>query len=209
MGIIGLILGIVSVIIGAFTSLKWLAIVIAIISIIISGVNIFIRLKNSEKYILSIIGIIIAFLAVVMNAIFIGIGSNSYDLNENGEKLYKIGSIYNGDNLNIKLLSVDTNYNKVSDYLVTPGYNILKVDFEIENRGETNRLFTDGDFKCYSNESECQSFSISSDNMVDITPGAKENVSFYYEIPEDSSSIKLVYDTGDISNGNVSFVVKK
>ena len=106
-------------------------------------------------------------------------------------------------------MSVDTNYNKVSDYLVTPGYNILKVDFEIENKGETNRLFTDGDFKCYSNESECQSFQISSDNMVDIIPGTKENVSFYYEIPEDSSGIKLVYDTGDVSNGNVSFIVKK
>ena len=42
MGIIGIVLGIVSVIIGAFTSLKWLAIVIAIMSIIISGINIFI-----------------------------------------------------------------------------------------------------------------------------------------------------------------------
>lgn len=207
MGIIGLILGIVSVIIGAFTSLKWLAIVIAIISIVLSGVNIFIRLKNSEKYILSIIGVIIALLAIIISIVFLNINNNTR-VNVTDEKVYKVGSTYKEEDLSIKFLSCDTDYSVEDKSYITPGYKVLKMDFEIENKGTVNILFTEKDFKCYSNADECQNFFISNDNFYDIKPGVKETVSYYYEIPIDSNDIKVEYDIGDISKENVMFVIK-
>lgn len=209
MGIMGLILAIAAVIICVFMPFKWLSIAIAIVSLIVSGGNIFVRLKNDEKYMLSVIVIIISIISIVISTLFLTISQeDDSKLNGSNENIYRIGNVYKQEELNIKLVSADTDFGDVDKYYVTPGYKVMKIVFDIENKGETNILFTENDFECYSNDVECQNFYINNNNFCDIKPGNKESVIYYYEIPVDFTDIKIVYKQSDISKPQISFVIE-
>lgn len=139
-------------------------------------------------------------------------GSDVTNLEENNaKKEYNIGEIYEDKNIAIKYVAVDENFTGYSQYAdVKNGYKIIKAEFEAENVGSSDELFSAYDFDCYADGYDCESFwSVENSGFSStLSTGKKAKGSVYYQVPENSNEIKLEYKLNVWTSDKVVFVVK-
>lgn len=137
--------------------------------------------------------------------------SNISNNDSDKDKIYKVGEIYQNNNIAIKYVSLNDNFTNYSQYAeVKKGYKIIKAEFEAENLGTTDEYFSSYDFNCYADGYDCEDFWSVDDSTFGSTlsKGRKTKGAVYYMVPKDSKEIILEYDVNAFTGEKVKFKVK-
>lgn len=123
---------------------------------------------------------------------------------------FKVGDIVQTSNLKISFIS--SSEWQSDNMFVEPkdGYVFYKFEFEFENISDHDQYVSSGDFECYA-DGYSMDKSYYGDDTLSITTlssGKKVKGSIYFEIPKDSESIILEYETNFWTENKVIFVIK-
>lgn len=124
---------------------------------------------------------------------------------------YSVGEIYEDSNLAIKYVSCDNNFTNYSRYAtIKEGHKILKVEFEVENVGNTDEFISSWDFECYADGYSCESFYSHDETELSATlsSGKKTKGALLYEVPTNAQKIILEYELNMFSNEKVTFIIQ-
>ena len=232
LGIISLIMSFIPVAGAFFVIFAILSIIFGIISLA-KGMD---RGKSLAGIILSILAIIITIIYVfIIGGLLAGISesglidraeeavreieNNSYYnnssstdvLNKNINKKYYIGDKFENDTLAITFLSKDLNFTDYNKYAtIKDGYKIIRADFEIENIGSSNKYVSSSYFSCYADGYDCDSFwSVENGSFsTTLSSGKKIKASVYFQVPVDSKSISLEYETNSYNDELAEFILE-
>lgn len=102
--------------------------------------------------------------------------------------------------------SVYTGYNQYA--APKAGNVIIKLTFNVENSGSTDRFISAYDFKCYADDAAASDY-IYGDNILSATvsPGRKASGSIYFEVPKAAANVEIEYETNYWTNNKAIFVV--
>lgn len=115
------------------------------------------------------------------------------------------------DNIKIVLNEVDFDFTDYDDYAYIPsGYKILKAEFTFENVGKTSTSISYRDFDCYADGFSCDTFYyVDGYNFTEyLMPEKTYTASVYFEIPEETNSIEIEYDSNKYSDGKIIFNIE-
>ena len=126
-------------------------------------------------------------------------------------KVYSVGEIYEDSNIAIKFVDFDDNFTGYSEYAdVKAGYKVIKAEFEAENLGSTDELFSSYDFNCYADGYDCESFWYFEESGFSSTlsAGKKGKGAVCFEVPENAEEITIEYDLNIWTSKKVIFKVQ-
>ena len=140
-----------------------------------------------------------------------GTGNNGNSNNSSRYQTYSIGETATCDSLKITCTNVNTNFQNYNEYAdIRPGYTVIKADFKFENTGDRNVYISFDDFECYADYEDYDYF-YSVDNATfsaSLPSGETYQASVYFQIPSNSNSIVLEYETNTWSEREFRFVVQ-
>ena len=142
----------------------------------------------------------------------VGTVENENEKNEDTEVVdneFSVGEIVETSNLKISYISAEE-YVSDNEYMQpNDGYVYYKMEFEFENISDSDENVSSWDFVCYADGYDMeQSYFDEMDLDATLSPGKKTKGSVFFEVPEDSESIVLEYETNFWSEDKVVFVVK-
>ena len=123
----------------------------------------------------------------------------------------KVGSTVSDRQLKITYKSCDTDFQNYSYYAdVKDGYKIIEAIFDFENICDTDAYISG--FECYADGSKCETFYYVDDYTFpydSISSGRKlTDVAVYYEVPADSESIEIEYESNFWTDDKYIFIVE-
>lgn len=124
----------------------------------------------------------------------------------------KVGSSVSNDQVKISFKSCNSNFKNYSRYAdLKSGHKVIEAVFDFENISTVD-ISLNG-FDCYADGVKCESFysvdNYSSPLFETISAGRKlANVTIYYEVPADSESIELEYESDFWNNEKYIFIVE-
>ena len=132
----------------------------------------------------------------------------SSNVDEN--KIYSVGEIYQDENIAIKYVSLNSNFTNYSEYAeVKSGYKVIQAEFEAENLGTSDELFSSYDFNCYADGYDCEAFWSVDDSTFssNLSSGKKAKGYVYFTVPSDAQEIVIEYSLNMFTNEKIKFKV--
>ena len=132
--------------------------------------------------------------------------SSSVDEN----KIYSVGEIYQDGNIAIKYVSLNSNFTDYSEYAeVKSGYKVIQAEFEAENLGTSDELFSSYDFNCYADGYDCEAFWSVDDSTFssNLSSGKKAKGCVYFTVSSDAQEIVIEYSLNMFTNEKIKFKV--
>ena len=136
---------------------------------------------------------------------------NNDDKNEEIKTSFIVGEIYQDRYLKIQFVNLNENF---IDYyrFFSPkdGYKVVKSSFSFENIGNSDKLVSSYNFNCYADGVAYDQFYSVDDSAFShtLSSGKKASGDVYCEVPINSTSITLEYDTNFWTSENIEFVIK-
>ena len=99
-----------------------------------------------------------------------------------------------------------TDYSEYSE--PAKGNKIIYATFEFENISDDNEYISTGDFSCYADGYDCESYYDFDQESLDATlsKGRKTKGKVLFEVPKDAKEIKIEYDINFITSDKIIFV---
>ena len=162
---------------------------------------------------------------VLMTFAFFAIGSSSEDATvesggeqsqdvsdlqnaETGDLSIKVGETLKANDLSIKYVSCEE-YTDYNQYLPPKdGNKIIKLNFEVENTGTTDRYISNFEFSCYADNKATEAYYTDNDLSATISSGRSASGSVCFEVPENAEEIEVEYETDFWTDGKAVFVVE-
>lgn len=135
---------------------------------------------------------------------------NSTGTNSSSNKIYSVGEIYQDGNIAIKYISLNSNFTDYSEYVeVKNGYKVIQAEFEAENLGTSDELFSSYDFDCYADGYDCEAFWSVDDSTFssNLSSGKKAKGCVYFMVPSDAQEIVIEYNLNMFTSEKVKFKV--
>lgn len=128
-----------------------------------------------------------------------------------GPMQIKVGEAVEMKDLKISFTSCETDFKDYPDYSKPDkGMKYVRATFTFENIGDDDEILDS--FDCYADDTSYeQEFFIDdskSQTLESISSGKKFNAVVYYEVPADSKSVILQYETDYFSSDYVEFVIQ-
>lgn len=122
---------------------------------------------------------------------------------------FEVGDTAETDNFKISFISAN-DYASNNEFLQPKdGNKYIKCEFEFENISNTDQYVTLWDFKCYADSYSCEQTYLEDDTLsATLSNGKKTKGAVFFEIPQDSESVTLEYDTSFWSQNKIIFNVK-
>lgn len=136
-------------------------------------------------------------------------GTNSSS-NTDENKIYSVGEIYQDGNIAIKYVSLNSNFTDYSEYAeVKSGYKVIEAEFEAENLGTSDELFSSYDFDCYADGYDCEAFWSVDDSTFssNLSSGKKAKGCVYFMVPSDAQEVVIEYNLNMFTSEKVKFKV--
>lgn len=225
MGIASFVVGLTCLILSPF--LNVLLILPAILALVLGIVDVVIKSKKKEPKGLAIAGIVLSTIAlaicilIIVLAVFVynsatdaisdSFSSLNSELNNtNTEITCKVGESATLDDIRVKLVSVDKDFDDYYTYaMVDDDYKILQANFEFENVGDYSEYVSYSDFKCFADKFSCDSFySVAGSYFYEtIEKGKKAKGTVYFEIPKDAKEIEIEYNSSYYDDSKIIFEI--
>lgn len=119
-----------------------------------------------------------------------------------------------GDTLTTETLKITytacENYTGYNQYAAPKsGNKIIRLSFNVENIGSSDRFISYLDFTCYADDVAADSYYYADDQLsATISSGRKTNGYIYFEVPKDAENIEVEYETDFWSGNKAIFVVE-
>ena len=122
---------------------------------------------------------------------------------------FKVGDIVETKDLKITFLSAGE-YKSDNEFLQPKdGNKYIKVEFEIENTGDSDQYITSWDFKCYADTYSVEQTWLDEGSLdATLSKGKKSKGSVFFEVPKDAKEITLEYETNFFSEDKIIFIVQ-
>ena len=143
------------------------------------------------------------------------VGETTKDNNEKNDAVdepvdntFAVGETLETSNLKISYLSAAEH--TFNEYIQpAEGKVFYRMEFEVENIGDTDELVSSFDFECYADGYAAEQ-SYYGDDTLDATlsPGKKVKGAVYFEVPTDATEVTLEYELNYWTEDKVIFVVK-
>lgn len=123
---------------------------------------------------------------------------------------FVVGEAAESDDFKISFLSAEQ-YASDNEFLQPEEGNVYyRVEFEIENKDDSDMYISSYDFECYA-DGYSTTTPLLSDGLLSSTTlssGKKAKGYIYYEIPQNAESIVVEYETNFWTENKITFVVK-
>lgn len=131
------------------------------------------------------------------------------DVAEDVENEFKVGDIVETSDLKISFISAEE-YTSDNQFIQPQDGNVFyEMVFEFENISENDQHISSYDFTCYADDYDMeQSWMDGLDLDATISSGKKTKGSVFFEVPKDTKSIVLEYETNFWTETKVVFIVK-
>lgn len=131
------------------------------------------------------------------------------DVAEDVENEFKVGDIVETSDLKISFISAEE-YTSDNQFIQPQDGNVFyEMVFEFENISENDQYISSYDFTCYADDYDMeQSWMDGLDLDATISSGKKTKGSVFFEVPKDTKSIVLEYETNFWTETKVVFIVK-
>lgn len=133
------------------------------------------------------------------------------DNNEESESLqteFAKGDVVETKSLKVSFLDCGefTDYSEYSE--PAKGNKIIYATFEFENILDDNEYISTGDFSCYADGYDCESYYDFDQESLDATlsKGRKTKGKIFFEVPKDAKEIKIEYDINFLTSDKIIFV---
>lgn len=135
--------------------------------------------------------------------------STSDDGKTDTKNEFKVGDIVETENLKISFLSADK-FKSDNEYIQPKKGNVYyRMQFEFENIGDSDETVSSMmDWSCYADDYSVEQAFFDDDIDASLSPGKKIKGSVYFEVPKDSKSITLEYETNFWTEDKIIFIVK-
>lgn len=135
--------------------------------------------------------------------------STSDDGKTDAKNEFKVGDIVETENLKISFLSADK-FKSDNEYIQPKDGNMYyRMQFEFENIGDSDETVSSMmDWSCYADDYSVEQAFFDDDIDASLSPGKKIKGSVYFEVPKDSKSITLEYETNFWTEDKIIFIVK-
>lgn len=133
--------------------------------------------------------------------------SDSTSTEEKTSEVFNIGDVVETDYLKITYLSA----NEYTDEYFEPkdGYMYYKMDFEFENKSNSDQYVSSYDFECYADGYVVEQTWIQDESLdATLSKGKKVKGSVCFEVPSDAKEITLEYETDYWTDSKAIFKVK-
>ncbi len=171
------------------------------------------------------ISLVLAIIVVLSFAVFaIGSGESSsnnasvsndtVDVNQNTTAAAETIKVNIGETLTTNKLKISyikgekfTGYNQ---YLgPKDGNDIYRLEFAVENIGDSDAFISSFDFNCYADGVACDEYYGGEDDLsATVSAGRKATGAIYYEVPKSAQEIEVEYETDWWTDSKAIFVVK-
>lgn len=124
---------------------------------------------------------------------------------------YKVGETYEDEYIAIKYVSRNLNFTKYSKYAdVKKGYKVIQATFEFQNVGTADEYVYSGEFNCYADGYDCETFYSVEDSSFSATLSSEKKTkgNVYFEVPKNAKEITIEYEVNAWTSEKVVFVVK-
>ena len=131
--------------------------------------------------------------------------------NEKVDNEFAVGDVVETSDLKISFLSASP-YTSDNEFLQPKdGYMYYRVEFEIENIGNSDEFVSSVDFECYADGYLMDENYITADDYLStatISAGKKIKGAIYYEVPSNSQELKLEYEVNYFTEDKIIFNIK-
>lgn len=127
----------------------------------------------------------------------------------NTKNEFNVGDIVETEDLKISFLSADK-FKSDNEYIQPKKGNIYyRMQFEFENIGDSDKTISSMmNWSCYADDYSVEQAFFDDDIDASLSPGKKIKGSVYFEVPKDSKSITLEYETNFWTEDKIVFIVK-
>lgn len=125
----------------------------------------------------------------------------------NKDTIVKVGEMLTANDLSITYVSCEeyTGYNQY--FGPKDGNKIIRLYFNVENKGQTDRMISTFEFNCYADDVAMDSYYEDDSISATLSAGRKADGAVYFEVPIDAEVIEVEYETDFWSDGKATFEV--
>lgn len=125
----------------------------------------------------------------------------------NKDTVVKVGDVLTANDLSITYVSCEE-YTGYNQYLgPKDGNKIIRLYFNVENKGQTDRMISTFEFNCYADDVAMDSYYEDDSISATLSAGRKADGAVYFEVPIDAEVIEVEYETDFWSDGKATFEV--
>lgn len=120
-----------------------------------------------------------------------------------------VGDTLTTENLKITYTACE-DYTGYSQYAAPKsGYKVIRLSFNVENVGSSDRFISYFDFDCYADDVAMEAYYSVDDSLsATISAGRKASGCVYFEVPKDAEKIEVEYETDFWTDSKAIFVAK-
>ncbi len=125
----------------------------------------------------------------------------------NKDTVVKVGDVLSANDLSITYVSCEE-YTGYNQYLgPKEGNKIIRLYFNVENKGQTDRMISTYEFNCYADDVAMDLYYEDDCISATLSAGRKADGAVYFEVPVDAEVIEVEYETDFWSDGKATFEV--
>lgn len=178
--------------------------------------------KKQKKNIVLIIILIFVILSFTMCGTMCGLLGDAVDetvkeetkkedaLKKLAKKKFKVGETVTTDDMEIKYLSVK-DYKSDNEFMQPKkGYKYIKAEFEFVNKSKEDDLSVSTlSFSCNADDYEVETVYMDDNELdADLSPGKKAKGPIFFEVPKDTKSIEIQYESDWWDSIKFTFIAK-
>ena len=178
--------------------------------------------KKQKKDIVLIIILIFVILSFTMCGTMCGLLGDAVDetvkeetkkedaLKKLAKKKFKVGETVTTDDMEIKYLSVK-DYKSDNEFMQPKkGYKYIKAEFEFVNKSKEDDLSVSTlSFSCNADDYEVETVYMDDNELdADLSPGKKAKGPIFFEVPKDTKSIEIQYESDWWDSIKFTFIAK-
>lgn len=128
---------------------------------------------------------------------------------EEVSNVFEVGDIVELDQVKISYLSAEEYVSDNEFMQPKEGNTYYKIEFEVENIGDTDALVSSWDWECYADGYSAEQAYFDEESLdATLSSGKKTRGYIFYEVPADAEEVTLEYETNFWTEDKIIFVVK-
>jgi len=120
-----------------------------------------------------------------------------------------VGETLNTDKLKVSYVNCEQ-YKGYNQYLGPKDGNVIyRLEFAVENIGDSDAYISTFDFNCYADGVACDEYYGGDDDLsATVSAGRKATGAVYFEVPANATEIEVEYETDWWTDSKAIFIVK-
>lgn len=136
-------------------------------------------------------------------------GASEAETQEEVSNVFEVGDVVELDQVKITFLSAEEYVSDNQFLQPKEGNTYYKIEFEVENIGDTDVLVSSWDWECYADGYSAEQAYFDAESIdATLSSGKKTKGSIFFEVPADAEEVILEYETNFWTEDKIIFVVK-